>query len=118
MALSLSRTAVYIPEFGGQRKEDAENPMTLTIKILGCLEFRKFVSMINESKDDMEKVTAIYAQMVEKNVIKIDNLDIEGQAITNGKELCACTEVPHDLMMELEQAPLKVSQSSDDDVKN
>ena len=118
MALSLTRIAVYIPKFGRQRDEGVESPVTFYIKIMGATEFRAFSSKISETKDDSAAMFSEYGKMVSEHVVTIDNLDIEGKAITDGQTLCACDEIPNALMTEIEAAILDVSRIKEEEAKN
>ena len=118
MALSLSKTAIYIPKFGGQDKEGVENPVTFQIKIMGSTEFRAFSSKISEAKDDSAAMFAEYKKMVSDHVIDIDSLRIEGDLITDGPAFCDCPEIPNALMSEIEAAILDVSRITEEEAKN
>jgi len=83
---------------------------------LGAVAFREFSSQVSANREDMDKAFPIYHEMTASHIEKIENLDLDGVAVTDGKTFCECA--PNVFMVEIENAILEASRVMDDDSKN
>lgn len=126
MALSLSSTVKYVPEFGGERKrwESAEidNPMIFHILKMGATAFRSFAAKVSAKRDDdgpwSPEMDALHAEIFEKYLVKIDNLTIDGEPIVDGKQFYGHVAIPSELHVEIEKAIYDQNVVTEEESKN
>ena len=128
MALNLDSVVQYIPEFRGERSryEKGENkaPLTFHIRVMGAVPFRSFAAKLAKAsgpagQSEMNaEVLALYQQVLSEQVMRIENLVVDGQAIAQGEAFAQHPAMPHELVMEIERAIVDVNRVSEQDEKN